>query len=585
MGEIISSLIGAGLTAVGAATSIPFLIGAAVVGYIAATLSSVLLSLGGLLTGVAFNLQEMIISPNNNIVDVGWVIVRDVANLGFVLVIILIALATMFRIETYGVKKLLPRLIGAAILVNFSLAIAGIFIDFAQALAGFFLDRISLDPITIGTNLLGAFGPQRFWSGVDFNNIAGALTSLTSGAIMFVIGPYFITIFNLIMFLVVITLGFMLVVRFIYLSFLLIVAPLTWLFWLIPRLSGLFTQWWSKFFEWVFFAPAVSFFLYLAFFSAEALKGFTRGGEHALTGIDGIIGNIFLSGVEVILLGGFMIGGLIVAKNMGITGAKGAMGIFETAGKAAQGWAGKQAARAATRPLRGSAGRKLTSGLQTLGANRGWFLRNLSAPARTIGTALAEQRLSFEKKEADAAKLPKDLKEQALQYGSLSTSNAARVKIMENLVKERKGRLKKAEAEQKKVDEKDNLIRDLESQREEARKGGNIETINKLTVEIEKEEKARNELQKSDSYQSAQKNLEEINNVIASLPAKARDALDKTQYKVGETKLGALYGRKGAVMPGESGWDKVKEAVKAEEEGGGAEKKAEKKEEGSEKKA
>lgn len=62
---------------------------------------------------------------NLSIVKEGWNIVLNFANLGFVLAIIVIAFATIFRVESYALKQTLWKLIVAAILVNFSLFIAG----------------------------------------------------------------------------------------------------------------------------------------------------------------------------------------------------------------------------------------------------------------------------------------------------------------------------------------------------------------------------------------------------------------------------------------------------------------------------
>jgi len=92
------------------------ILGIAGIGYLLAVATGLLLSLAGLIGGFAIHLQELIVS--NGFVQQGWGIVRDVANLGFVLVIIVIALATILRRQEYGFKKLLPKLIAAAILVN-----------------------------------------------------------------------------------------------------------------------------------------------------------------------------------------------------------------------------------------------------------------------------------------------------------------------------------------------------------------------------------------------------------------------------------------------------------------------------------
>lgn len=338
MGEIIGGVATAVGGAIAAIAAGPFILAFGVIGYLAATASSILLSLAGILTGLAQSLQGLIISNQNVIVTIGWGIVRDVANLGFVLVIIIIAFGTILRFESYGAKKLLPKLIAAAILINFSLTIGGFFIDFANVLTSLFTDKISITPWSLGWDLLAAFGPQRFWKGMGEGGLGGAFASLTSGTIMLFLGPWFITIFNLIMFFVMIVLAVMLLIRFLELSFLLIIAPITWLFLVIPVLAGQFSKWWNKFLQWVFFAPIAWFFIYLSLLSVEKLGDFSRGGESSFV-LDKIIKDIFMSGVEVILLSGFLLGGLIVAQSMSLTGAKAALGAVEGAGRAFGSWA------------------------------------------------------------------------------------------------------------------------------------------------------------------------------------------------------------------------------------------------------
>lgn len=336
----------------------PILLTVAVVGYLAAIASSLLLSLGGLIAGVAYNIQTLIVSQP--IVTIGWTIVRDIANLGFVLVIIFIAFATILRMEGYRSKELLPRLIAAAILVNFSLQIGASIIGFSQVFTDFFFTKISTNPLEIGSTMLGAFGPQRLWKGAEFEDIftMEGITTLTQTAVNLVTGPWFMTIFNLIMFFVIVVLAFMLLIRFFQLSFLLIICPITWLFFVIPGLKSHFSKWWGHFFQWVFFAPAVSFFVYLSFTAAQWLANVPKGG--VLAG-EGIIENILTSGIEIILLSGFLISGIIAAQSMSITGAKGAMGFLGKVGAEVQGWAGRKGRQAgaagfASKPVTAMAG-------------------------------------------------------------------------------------------------------------------------------------------------------------------------------------------------------------------------------------
>jgi len=51
-----------------------------------------------------------------SIVTIGWTITRDLANYCFLfLILLVIAIATILRVETYGMKALLPKLIIAAL--------------------------------------------------------------------------------------------------------------------------------------------------------------------------------------------------------------------------------------------------------------------------------------------------------------------------------------------------------------------------------------------------------------------------------------------------------------------------------------
>ncbi|MBV5342926.1 hypothetical protein JZU68_04725, partial [bacterium] len=64
----------------------------------------------------------------------GWVIVRDLCNMFFVLILLIIAFATILHQEKYDYKKWLPKLVLMAVMINFSKTICGLLIDFAQVI-------------------------------------------------------------------------------------------------------------------------------------------------------------------------------------------------------------------------------------------------------------------------------------------------------------------------------------------------------------------------------------------------------------------------------------------------------------------
>ncbi|OGZ33562.1 MAG: hypothetical protein A2Y98_01345 [Candidatus Portnoybacteria bacterium RBG_19FT_COMBO_36_7] len=284
---------------------------------------------------------------NAEIVKVGWKISRDTANMFFALILLIISFATILRIESYGIKQVLPRLIIAALLINFSLTIAGVIVDFSQVLTKHFINMgvSGTNGQSIGTTLADKMkvtqgvlrnaeesGAPPINEGLDA--LAAAAIGLFAGIIVILIAAF--TIFAAAIFLMI---------RYIALLFLLILAPLAWFFYIVPATRNYWSMWWSTFLKWVFFAPAYAFFLYLSLEiiksdlmknigvdsnTVAAAKGF---GRYTLPTI-----------VNFIVIIGFLLGSLIVAQKLGVMGAGAAMSMVKRSGKSV----GKFAARKGT---------------------------------------------------------------------------------------------------------------------------------------------------------------------------------------------------------------------------------------------
>ena len=351
--------------------------------YIFNFLFSILFGLAGSL--VAFTLKLNLTVTNtaqNALIGVGWTITRDIANLGFVLAMIIIAFATIVRSDQYGYKKLLPRLIGAAILVNFSLAIAGVFIDFSHVLTTFFLSKVSdAGYLGITEKLADAFGAQRYLLGESDNPLppnpadeAGIGTKLSTAVVTSIAEIGFITAFTAIGAIILFVLAIMLLIRFITLSFLMILAPITWLFWVIPGQGKLFSQWWDSFIKQVFFAPTVTFFIYLALASVSKLG---QVNETSAFFKQGALQAILVAGSQMLVLVGILIGGMIAAEKMGIAGAKAGMDRIKGVGAAAKNYAsnraqilGQRMAKSDTGKALARAGLRFGKGARELGEKR-----------------------------------------------------------------------------------------------------------------------------------------------------------------------------------------------------------------------
>jgi hypothetical protein len=284
-----------------------------IVSYIISIIAGVFINLEAWLIEIILQLNAQVLQ--SQFVQAGYQISLAVANLIFVGGIITIAIATILRWESYSMKKILWQLILMAVLVNFGLSIAGTIINISHDFSMFFLENIKPSGganeshfDAFATAIAGAFTPQRFFitniskEGVTptpegSKNVAGQMTtkdqeslaSMFGGSLAGLLTPI-VSIFFTIAFLTAIivvlgALGFMLLIRYIWISFLLILLPLAWALWIFPNTKKHWTNWWNKFLQWTFFAPITLFFLYLCLLTLAATPGGGSGG-YTIQGIN-----------------------------------------------------------------------------------------------------------------------------------------------------------------------------------------------------------------------------------------------------------------------------------------------------------
>src|SRR3989344_8860976 len=108
----------------------------------------VVIQILGWFLGMAGELANWSLSPpggsiiRSEVVMMGWGISRDFANMFFILILLGIAL-DFILFNSFGVKRALPKLLLIALLINFSVPVAGVFIDFANVITSFFLLQVS----------------------------------------------------------------------------------------------------------------------------------------------------------------------------------------------------------------------------------------------------------------------------------------------------------------------------------------------------------------------------------------------------------------------------------------------------------
>lgn len=255
----------------------------------------------------------------SNTVQMGWGITRDFANMFFILMLLGIALDYILIGASFGMKKALPTFIAVALLINFSLPIAGVVIDFSNVFTSFFINQVGGEHFSeTFANLVGL--PSIFSAHQTLdeatNQIKVQAENLTDiiFAIFFLAGNIF----------VLLALSFMFLVRTGFLMGLLVVLPLVLV--IMPFNRSYWGRWLSKFIQYVMFAPAATFFLYLSMkiFEGNVLSNINANIADGVSGTQGLLDQI----VQYIVIWFFMGGSLVAANSFGVHGSGAALKMF-----------------------------------------------------------------------------------------------------------------------------------------------------------------------------------------------------------------------------------------------------------------
>ncbi|MBU3916165.1 hypothetical protein KKA14_11580, partial [bacterium] len=194
-------------------------------------------------------------------VTIGWVIVRDISNMFFVVALLVIAFGTILGLENYEWKKMLGKLFLAALLVNFSRTICGLIIDAAQVVMITFINGVAA---TAGGNLINAFKLDKILKlSTDYS--PGSAAGVAADGNMFMAAVAGLVFSSLVIAILLVFL-YILVVRMIVLWVLIVLSPLAFALTALPRTkSKYFDEWWKEFSANVIIGPMLAFFLWLSF--------------------------------------------------------------------------------------------------------------------------------------------------------------------------------------------------------------------------------------------------------------------------------------------------------------------------------
>src|SRR3989344_499943 len=274
------------------------------------TITGQLLALMVVMLGWVVNIR---IYTNIPVIESSWKIMRDFANMLFIVTLIVMAYGTIFNLKGYDFKSLIVKFLIAALLINFSLVIGGLIIDLTQVVNNTFLNAMGDIAGHLGDGLNPA---QILPSGTNINS-SEAIAGMLMGSIVTLVFSIFLLFTFLVSVAVPLTVAF---VRIPILWALLIVSPMAWLLSILPATKGAYDNWWKQFLGWNLFLPYYLFSLYFALYFLGNMPKVIEGlgqtfVDQSLTGLGG---NFTFSLIfSYVLVAVFLIGGTKVAMNAG----------------------------------------------------------------------------------------------------------------------------------------------------------------------------------------------------------------------------------------------------------------------------
>ena len=340
---------------------------------------------------------RLYITGTGETIDALWSTVRDIFNLTFIFGLVYIGFKMILDSSDSSARKMLVSLIGAALLVNFSLFITKFIVDFSNIAATQVYNAFETTgsgPLSITNGFMTIMGinsilSYEYTAGGSFAYVLGVLLIFCTLAYVFLAG------------------AIMIIIRFVVLNIYMVFSPFMFLGWVFPALQSYSRDYWSGFLKQAFFAPAFIFMLYLSYMVASTFpvqrnlalmfRSDTANNASALTDVSSMIPYFAMVMV-------FLCASMVVAKKMGAHGSTMAVSVGKNISGRARGALGA-AAGGATLGLAGRLGRNTAgrygqsvasnNALKELAAQkglRGWSARQQLRAGRAIADSSFDAR-------------------------------------------------------------------------------------------------------------------------------------------------------------------------------------------------
>ncbi len=201
------------------------------------------------------------VSPGPTAVRIGWIVTRDLANMFFIVFLLVIAFSTAIGYSKYHYEQTLKKLLVTAVVINFSKTLVGLMIDVSQVVMLSFVNGFRA---AAAGNFLSAFQINKLLA------LGDGPSEYTFGLVLAMMLAFILAAIATSIVLIMLV---MLVYRVIMLWVLIIVAPIAFLTAAFPLSVNYYSQWWGELKKYLVGGPVIAFFLWLALATAQQTAG------------------------------------------------------------------------------------------------------------------------------------------------------------------------------------------------------------------------------------------------------------------------------------------------------------------------
>lgn len=259
-----------------------------------------------------------------NIIYPGWLILRNLANIFFIVSLLVVGLRILFQQSAAGTaRSFILRLVIMALLVNFSLVIA-------QGLVGI-ADTVQSQFLPANTKIIESLGQKlmvdpliEFRKEVTDSSNNAFSTEKAELALADTIKPIVLLMLSIAAFFSFVAVAAFLLVRLVALWVLYMLSPIAYVGFVMDETKTYASRWWSEFLKYAIVTPVLVFFLNIAALMATLFSGqnnsLFKAFSNGTMSQDIVVGALTIISHFIVLF--FIYAGMKFALSSGVAGAK-----------------------------------------------------------------------------------------------------------------------------------------------------------------------------------------------------------------------------------------------------------------------